>query len=166
MTAKKGKQDATNFRSMLHFCKIRASFTFDSNKLKPALFQALQKARTSGVGGNPIGRKCNSLSKFLRFKDINHSSSTGLWGVSSESDNIFPLSLLISIRWIRQYEHEFFKTNKNTLLFWKIASFDQTKPGRKTCRDSRYMNVTWLWWEVPITVPGMSRSNVLCIFGE
>ena len=36
------KQDDTNFRSMSHFCKVRASFTFDSNELNPSLFQTLR----------------------------------------------------------------------------------------------------------------------------
>lgn len=37
------KQDNTHFRSMLLFCKVRASFTFDSNALNPSLFQTLKK---------------------------------------------------------------------------------------------------------------------------
>lgn len=37
------KQDDTNFRTMLLFYKVRASFTFDSNELKPSLFQTLRK---------------------------------------------------------------------------------------------------------------------------
>lgn len=37
------KQDDTNFRNMFHFCEVRASFTFNSNELKPSLFQALKE---------------------------------------------------------------------------------------------------------------------------
>lgn len=48
VTGKKVKQDDTNFRSMLHFCRIRASFTFDSNKRNPSLFQTLKKLEQVG----------------------------------------------------------------------------------------------------------------------